>query len=107
MLLATTETIAGHDIVTTIGIVRGTATRTRNFLEDASEWLRNLVGAELDSYTAMLAEAREQALERMRSDAERLGADAVVGVRMTTNYVASGAAEVMAYGTAVRMRRHT
>lgn len=105
MLLATTETIAGHDIVTTLGIVRGAATRTRNLLEDASEWFRNLVGAELDNYTAMLAEAREQALERMQSDAERLGADAVVGVRLTTNYVANGAAEVMAYGTAVMLTK--
>lgn len=105
MLLATTETIAGHDVVETLGIVRGAATRTRNILEDASEWLRNLVGAELDGYTAMLAEAREQALERMTADAARLGADAVVAVKLATNYVASGAAEVMAYGTAVKLQR--
>lgn len=107
MLLATTDTIAGHDVLVTLGVVRGAATRTRNILEDASEWLRNLVGAELDSYTAMLAEAREQAIERMQSDAERLGADAVVGMRLTTNYVANGAAEVMAYGTAVKLQQRT
>ncbi|GAB4160817.1 MAG: YbjQ family protein [Planctomycetota bacterium] len=103
MILSTTEQIAERTILKTLGIAKGTATRTRNLLEDASEWFRNLVGAELENYTAMLAEAREQALARLSADAERLGADAVVGVRITTNYVATGAAEVMAYGTAVKL----
>lgn len=103
MLCTTTNEIAGHTVTETLGLVRGASTRTRNVLEDVTEWIRNLVGAELDHYTKMLAEAREQALERMTADARRLGADAVIGVRIATNHVAAGAAEILVYGTAVRL----
>lgn len=105
MLISTTDSIAGHDVVTTLGMVRGAATRTRSLFKDITEWFRNLVGAELEHYTKMLAEAREQAIERMIADARRLGADAIVGVQLATNHVASGAAEILAYGTAVKLRQ--
>lgn len=103
ILLATTETIPGHRIVEHKGIARGTAIRTRHALHDFVEFLRNLVGAELDHYVKMLAEAREQALDRLRDDARRMGADAIVGVRFEMSRIASGAAEIFVYGTAVRL----
>lgn len=105
MLCTTTERIAGHELTATLGMVRGAATRTRHLITDITEWFRNLVGLELVHYTKMLAEAREQAIERMLADARRLGADAVVGVRFATNRVTAGAAEVLAYGTAVKLRQ--
>ena len=105
MLCSTTDTIAGHDVIETLGLVRGAATRTRHVFQDVTEWLRNLVGAELEHYTKMLAEAREQAIERMLADARQLGADAVIGVQIATNHVTAGAAEVLAYGTAVKLRK--
>src|SRR5215831_17772488 len=105
MLCCTTDTIAGHEVTETLGLVRGASTRTCNVIHDVTEWFRNLVGAELDHYTKMLAEAREQAIERMVADARRLDADAVIAVKMATNHVVAGAAEVLAYGTAVKLRR--
>jgi uncharacterized protein YbjQ (UPF0145 family) len=105
MLISTTDAIANHEVAQTLGLVRGAATRTRHLFKDITEWFRNLVGAELEHYTKMLAEAREQAIERMLSDARRLGADAVIGVQLATNHVTHGAAEVLAYGTAVKLRQ--
>ena len=105
MLTITTNEVAGHEITETLGLVRGASTRTRNVFEDMTEWMRNLVGAELEHYTKMMAEAREQAIERMTADARRLGADAILGLRIATNHVAAGAAEILAYGTAVRLRK--
>ncbi|MEM7200337.1 MAG: YbjQ family protein [Planctomycetota bacterium] len=103
MLVATTELVAGREIAEVLGMVKGSSIRSRNFFQDVSEWLRNLAGAELNHYTKMMAEAREQALDRMTEDARRIGADAVIGVRFATSGVAAGAAELMAYGTAVRL----
>lgn len=88
-------------IVRTVGLVRGASIRTRHVLADIAEFVRNLVGMELHHYVKMMAEAREQALDRMREEAQRLGANAVVGVRLVSSHVASGAAELLAYGTAV------
>lgn len=102
MILTTTDTVPGREIAETMGLVRGSAIRTRHVFADFTEWLRNLVGAELHHYTKMMGETREQALDRMRDHARRLGADAVIGVSITTTQIASGAAEMLALGTAVR-----
>ncbi|MFO1051524.1 MAG: YbjQ family protein [Planctomycetota bacterium] len=103
ILLASTEHIAGYRVVEHLGIVRGTSIRTRHVFHDFVEWLRNVVGAELDHYVKMLAEAREQALDRLREDARRVGANAVVGLRVEMSRIARGAAEIFVYGTAVRV----
>lgn len=105
MLLATTDTLPGHEIAQTLGLVRGSAIRSRHLLQDFGEWLHNLVGGELLHYTKMLAETREQALDRMRQEARQLGADAIVGLRITTSKIANGAAEMLVYGTAVKLVR--
>jgi uncharacterized protein YbjQ (UPF0145 family) len=103
MLITTTDLIPGRTITQTLGLVRGSAIRTRHVFADFSEFLRNLAGAELHHYTKMMAEAREQALDRMEADARRLGSDAVVCVRFATSAIASGASEMLAYGTAVKL----
>ncbi len=105
MLIATTETIAGHDITQTLGLVRGNTIRARHVGRDITAALRNLVGGEVTEYTKMVAESREQALDRMVVEAESLGADAVVAVRFTTSVITSGAAELLAVGTAVKLQR--
>lgn len=101
MLITTTDHVPGRAIARTYGLVRGSAIRSRHVLQDFTEWLRNLAGAELHHYTKMMAETRESALDRMVEQARRLGADAVIGVRFATSAIASGAAELLAYGTAV------
>ena len=101
MLIVTANTIPGRNIQETIGIVRGSAIRTRHVFADLVEWIRNLVGSELPHYTKMIAETREQALDRMAEDARKRGANAVICVRLEMSNVARGAAEVLAYGTAV------
>lgn len=105
MILSTTDTIAGHDIVETLGIVRGNTVRTRHVGNDILAGLRNLVGGEVSEYTKLLAEAREQAMDRMATHAEELGANGVAGVRFTTSTVSQGAAEILAYGTAVKIEK--
>lgn len=106
MLIVTSSTIAGSEIVETLGLVRGTTVRAHHVGQDIVAYLRNLVGGEVIEYTKMLAEAREQALDRMVKDAEGLGADAIVDLRFSTSDIASGAAEVLAYGTAIRIEPH-
>lgn len=101
MLLVTADTVAGHRIVDVIGLVRGNTVRTRNIGADFLAGLRNLVGGEVNQYTRMLAQSREQALDRLREEALEVGANAVVGLRITTSTVMAGAAEILAYGTAV------
>ena len=103
MLIATTETIANHTITKTLGLVRGNTIRARHVGKDITAALRNLVGGEVTEYTKMVAESREQALDRMVAQAESLGADAVVAVRFTTSVITSGAAELLAVGTAVKL----
>ncbi|MYA06668.1 MAG: YbjQ family protein [Holophagales bacterium] len=105
MLIATTETIAGHDITQTLGLVRGNTIRARHVGRDITAALRNLVGGEVTEYTKMVAESREQALDRMVGEAEALDADAIVAVRFTTSVITSGAAELLAVGTAVKLQR--
>ena len=101
MMIATTDAIPGREISRTIGLVRGNTIRARHVGRDIMAVMRNIVGGEVSEYTKLMAEAREQALDRMSAEAERLGADAVVGLRFTTSFVTSGAAELLAYGTAV------
>jgi uncharacterized protein YbjQ (UPF0145 family) len=101
MLLSTTETIAGHRVVNVLGLVRGNTVRVRNIGVDFLASLRNLIGGEITDYTKMLAQSREQSLDRMRAEALSLGANAILAVRFTTSTVMQGAAEILVYGTAV------
>ena len=104
MRVVTTNTISGAEIAEELGIARGSTIRARNVGRDIFAGLKNLVGGEISEYTKLMADAREQALERMIEDARNLGADAIVNVRFTTSQVMQGAAEILAYGTAVRLK---
>lgn len=104
MKISTTPTIAGHEIVETIDVARGSTVRARNLGRDIFAGIKNLVGGEIQEYTQLMASAREQALERMIADAEQLGADAIVNVRFMTAQVMQGASEILAYGTAVKLK---
>jgi len=104
MLLVTTECVEGRKIEEVLGLVRGNPIRARHLGRDVMAGLRNIVGGEIKDYTRMLTQARDQAIERMVKEAEGLGANAVVGVRFTTSQTMSGAAEILAYGTAVRLK---
>lgn len=101
MIITTTEFIPDKKVVKIIGLVKGNTVRARHLGKDILAALKNIVGGEIQEYTKLLAEAREQALERMRKNAEDLGANAVIGVRFATSYVMQNAAEILAYGTAV------
>ncbi len=103
IFLATAETLPGRQIVQVLGLVRGNSVRARHVGRDIMAALKNLAGGEIRDYTKLLAESREQALDRMVDQAVSLGATAVVGVRFTTSMVMGGAAELLAYGTAVVM----
>jgi uncharacterized protein YbjQ (UPF0145 family) len=105
MILATTPDVAGQRVVETLGLVRGSSIRARHVGQDITARLRNLAGGEVKEYTKVLAEAREQAIDRMVEEAQALGADAVVAVRFQTSEVMTGAAEMLCYGTAVRLKR--
>lgn len=104
MIYVTTPTINGKEISETIGTVRGSTVRARNIGRDIFAGLKNIVGGEISEYTQLLADAREQAIKRMLDDASKLGADAIVNVRFTTSAVMQGAAEMLAYGTAVKLK---
>lgn len=101
MIIATTESIKGKKIVRTLGLAKGNTIRARHIGRDILALLRNLVGGEITDYTKLLAESREQSLDRMMADARRLGANAIVEVRFATSVLMGGAAELLAYGTAV------
>ncbi len=101
MILSTTSTIPGKKIIKMLGMVRGNTIRARHIGRDIMAGLRNLAGGEITEYTKLMAESREQAIDRMKEDAQRLGANAIVGVRFTTSMLMGGAAELLAYGTAV------
>jgi uncharacterized protein YbjQ (UPF0145 family) len=105
MIVVTTPDIPGARIAQTLGLVRGNTIRTRHVGIDIVALLRNLAGGEVREYTKMMAEAREQAIDRMVEEAETLGADAVVMVRFQTVEMMRGAAEMLCYGTAVRLER--
>jgi len=103
MIVTMTDSVPGREIAEILGIVRGNVVRTRFFGRDIMAGLRNLIGGEVPEYTKLMAEAREQALDRLRADAQSLGADAVVTMRITTSMIMGGSAELLAYGTAVRL----
>ena len=103
MFLVTTSSIEGKPVLETLGLVRGNTIRARHIGRDVMAGLRTIVGGEIKDYTVMLDKARDQALERMVGQAEKLGANAIIGVRFTTSQTMSGAAEILAYGTAVRV----
>lgn len=101
MILVNTEDIAHKKIVKSLGLVRGNTIRARNLGRDIVATFKNMVGGEIEEYTKLLGESREQALDRMAAEAEALGANAVVNIRFSTSEIMNGAAEIMAYGTAV------
>lgn len=103
MFIITSETIAGKEIVESLGIARGSTVRARNIGRDIFAGLKNIVGGEISEYTKLLADSREEAIQRMIKDAESMGADAVINVRFTTSAVSQGAAEILAFGTAVKI----
>jgi uncharacterized protein YbjQ (UPF0145 family) len=101
MILTTTQDIPGKKIVKTIGLVKGNTIRARNLGRDIVATLKNLVGGEIEEYTKLLAQSREQAMDRMVATAEEEGANAIISIRFSTSYIMQSAAEIMVYGTAV------
>ena len=104
MIVVTTETVPGREVVEVLGLVRGNAVRAKHVGRDFMAGLKNLVGGELGAYTGLMQESREQATQRMISEAASYGADAVVSVRYNTSSIANAAAEILSYGTAVKLR---
>jgi len=103
LIITTSDQVEGKKITKTIGLVRGSTIRARHVGRDIMAGLRSLVGGEITDYTKMMAEAREQAIQRMVEDAEKQGANAVVGMKFTTSMIMSNASEILAYGTGVVM----
>ena len=105
MLITTQDNFADYEITETLGMVKGNTIRARHIGKDILAGLRTIIGGEITEYTKMLAESREQAIDRMISEAESKGADGVVCLRFTTSAVMSGAAELLVYGTAVKLKK--
>jgi uncharacterized protein YbjQ (UPF0145 family) len=105
MIVVTTETVPGYRIVQALGVVRGNTIRARHVGRDILAHVRNLAGGEVREYTKLMGESREQAMDRMVEEAEQLGADAVVNARFMTSMVMTTAAEILCYGTAVKLER--
>ena len=103
MIVVTASQIAGREITDTLGMVKGNTIRAKHIGKDILAGLRSIVGGEIKEYTEALNEAREEAIRRMIKDAEKLGADAIIEVRFTTSQVMAGAAELLVYGTAVKL----
>ena len=103
MIITTTENIPNRDITDILGIARGSTVRARNLGRDIFAAFKNVVGGEIEEYTKLQADAREQALERMIADAINLNADAVINLRFSTSLIMQGASEILAYGTAVKL----
>jgi len=104
IILSTTDYIPGREIEEVVGIARGSTVRARNIGRDIFAGLKNIVGGEIEEYTRLQAQSREQAIQRVVKDAENLGADAVINIRMTTSVIMQGAAEILVYGTAVKLK---
>ncbi|MFH0819095.1 MAG: YbjQ family protein [Patescibacteria group bacterium] len=103
MILTTGDQIPSKEITQILGIARGSTVRARNVGRDISAWLKSLVGGEVNEYTKLQAEAREQAMQRMIEDAEKLGADAIISIRMQSSMIMTTVSEMLAYGTAVKL----
>lgn len=106
-MMSSTETLPGYQITEVLDIARGSTVRARNIGRDVGAILKSMVGGEIVAYTQLMAEAREQAIERMIADAERIGANAIVNVRFATATVLQGSSEILAYGTAVKVVKIT
>jgi len=104
MIVTMGETVPGREVSKVLRTVKGNTVRTRFFGRDIMAALRNLIGGEVPEYTKLMAEAREQALDRMIADAEAIGADAIISMRVTTSMIMGGSAELLAYGTAVHLQ---
>lgn len=104
IIITTTETVPQREVAEILGVVFGNTVRAKHLGKDILAGLKNIVGGEIEEYTEMLRDARMEALNRMIKEAKKLGADAVVNVRFTTSQTMAGAAELLAYGTAVRLR---
>lgn len=105
MIVATIHEIPNHDVVEILGIVEGNTIRARSVFRDLLAFLKNVIGGEIEEYTKLLAESRDQAVDRMIEQAEELGADAILDMRFSTSEIMSGAAEILAYGTAVKLKK--
>ena len=103
MILSTIDRVPNREIYEIVGVARGSTVRARNFGRDIFAGLKNLIGGEISEYTKLQAESKEQAMHRMQKDAERMGADAILNIRLTTSMVMQGASEILAYGTAVKL----
>jgi len=101
MIIVTTDGVPGRTVKQVLGLVRGNTIRARHVGQDLKAVFRNIIGGEIVEYTKLLGESREQAIDRMVANAEELGANAILGMRFTTSEIMSGAAELLAYGTAV------
>jgi len=104
MVISTTENIPNKEVSEILGIARGSTVRARNVGRDIFAAVKNLVGGEISEYTKLQADSREQALQRMKNDASNLNADAIINVRITTSMIMQGVAEILAYGTAVKLK---
>ena len=104
MIVTTTETVPSKEIVEILGIARGSTVRARHIGKDIFAGLKSVVGGEIQEYTKLQSQSREQAMERMIADAEEMGADAVVNIRMSTAMIMQTTAEILVYGTAVKLR---
>ena len=101
MILTSSPEVAGHRTVRSLGLVKGNTIRARHVGKDITAGLRNLVGGEIREYTKMMAESREQAIDRMIAEAETMGANAIISIRFTTSYIMGSAAEILVFGDAV------
>ena len=104
MIITTVDYVPQKETGEVLGVARGSTVRARNIGRDVIALFKNIVGGEIEDYTELQAESREQAIQRMTEDAEKMGADAVIGVRITTSVISQGAAEILVYGTAVKLR---
>ena len=105
MILVTTETVSGYTVTETLEIVIGNTIRARHIGKDISAALRSIVGGEIKEYTGMLSESREQSIQRMKERAKELGADGILGVRFQTSMIIQSTAELLVYGTAVKLSK--
>ena len=103
MILSTTDYIPKKELIEILGLARGSTVRTRHIGQDLFAALKNIIGGELSEYTKLQADSREQALQRMIKDGEKLGADAIINIRISTSVITQGASEILAYGTAVKL----
>ena len=104
MIISTIDEVPDKQIAEILGIARGSTVRAKNIGKDIFAGFKNIIGGEIHEYTKLQADSREEAMKRMIDDAEKLGADAIIGVRLTTSMVTQGAAEILAYGTAVKIK---